>query len=288
MKVRHHMHTLKLRMQKLLKLPHSQKAVNMVYFEAKSVFASMLTCPMLNRDENFLFHGSSPFSPPPEVIPYVGDINTSRGYIDSYKLLNADPSKDVLLPCIYAMDKTHCDTFGRLQMEPVTISYGLMKHSTRSLPMAMRVLGFINHSPSIDDTNLEEDGTAGIPAPPTVDTTRVSHMEIPKHSSAQAAQNANDYHAQLQFILRELGFLSLQDRGFKWNLHYRGTVHKVTFRLYVPFIIGDTKGHDLLCGHYKCRTGNVAQLCCACQCPTNLSGWSKANFPLRKKNTSAN
>jgi hypothetical protein len=116
-----------------------------------------------------------------------------------------------------------------------------------------------------------------------MDATAIPHMAIPKHSSAQAAQNANDYHAQLQFILEESGFLSLQDRGFKWILHYRGEAHQVTFRLYVPFIISDTEGHDLfLCGHYKCRTGNVAQLCCACQCPTMLSSWSKANFPFRK------
>ena len=280
LKVRHHMHTLKPK-QKFLKLPHSQKTVNMVYFDAKSVFASLLTCPILNRDENFLFHGNSPIAPPPDVVSHIGDINTSRGYLDSYHRLVKNPTEDILLPCILAMDKTHCDTFGRLQMEPITISYGLMKHSTRSSPMAMRILGYINHSPNIEETHTEED-INGIPTP-TVGAATMPHMEIPKHSSAHAAQNANDYHAQLQFILKESGFLSLQDCGFKWILHFQGEDHKVTFRLYIPFIIGDTEGHDLLCGHYKCRTGNVAQLCRACECPTNLSGWSKANFPFRRQ-----
>ena len=283
LKERHQMHTLKPK-QKLLKLPHSQKTVNMVYFDAKSVFASLLTCPILNRDENFLFHGNSPFAPPPDVISHIGDINTSRGYLDSYHRLVKNPAEDILLPCILAMDKTHCDTFGRLQMEPITISYGLMKHSTRSSPMAMRILGYINHSPNIEETHVEED-INGIPTPSVSvgAAATMPHMEIPKHSSAHAAQNANDYHAQLQFILKESGFLSLQDCGFKWILHYRGEDHKVTFRLYIPFIIGDTEGHDLLCGHYKCRTGSVAQLCRACECPTNLSGWSKANFPFRRQ-----
>ena len=43
----------------------------------------------------------------------------------------------MLLPSILAMDKTHLGLAGRLQMEPITISHGLMKHSVRSQPIAM-------------------------------------------------------------------------------------------------------------------------------------------------------
>lgn len=30
-------------------------------------------------------------------------------------------------------------------MEPITISHGLLEHSVRCLPIAMRILGYINH-----------------------------------------------------------------------------------------------------------------------------------------------
>jgi hypothetical protein len=73
----------------------------------------------------------------------------------------------------------------------------------------------------------------------------------------------------------------LQNKGFCWKLHFSGRIYPVTFRTYVPFVVGDTKGHDVVCGHYKFRMGNVAQLCRACTCP-KLSGWSKSNFSLRK------
>jgi hypothetical protein len=45
-----------------------------------------------------------------------------------------------------AMDKTHIDMAIWLQMEPITLSHGLLKHEVRRLPIAMRILGYINHS----------------------------------------------------------------------------------------------------------------------------------------------
>ena len=45
-----------------------------------------------------------------------------------YDDLIKDPTKDMLLPCIFAIDKTHCDSSSCLQMEPLTISLGIFKH----------------------------------------------------------------------------------------------------------------------------------------------------------------
>ena len=86
---------------------------------------------------------------------------------------------------------------------------------------------------------------------------------------------------QIQFILQESGFLRLQSRGFKWNLHYNGKTYPAVFHPYVPFIIGDTEGHDRLCGHYTARFDKVKQICRVCECPTSLSGYSKSKFPHR-------
>lgn len=70
--------------------------------------------------------------------------------------------------------------------------------------------------------------------------------------------------------------------GFKSELRYRGQVFPVTFKMYVPFIVGDTKGHNRLCGHYNSKGQRVKQLCHACECPTELSRYSNANFQYRK------
>jgi hypothetical protein len=54
----------------------------------------------------------------------------------------------------------------------------------------------------------------------------------------------NEMHLQIEFILEESGFLDLQRKGFYWKLHYNEKVYPVVLHPYIPFIIGDSKGHD--------------------------------------------
>ena len=81
----------------------------MVYFDASQVFASLLSCPLLNRDENFLFHAhSDPFVEPSKSSD-IGDINTGRCYQRTYKELVKKKGVDIILPTVVAMDKTQVD-----------------------------------------------------------------------------------------------------------------------------------------------------------------------------------
>ena len=65
-------------------------------------------------------------------------------------------------------------------------------------------------------------------------------------------------------------------------LHYMGKPYPVVFHPYVPFIVGDTEGHDRLCGHYTAQFAKVNQLWRACECPTDMTGYSQARYPHRK------
>jgi hypothetical protein len=127
-------------------LPHSKRIVSVVYFDAREVFASLLSCPTINKDANFLFHGQegAPFVEPSRS-SNLGDIDTGRCYKRTYKALVKTKGVGMILPCVLAMDKTHIDSAGRLQMEPITILHGLLTHTVRSQPSAMRILGYINH-----------------------------------------------------------------------------------------------------------------------------------------------
>ena len=263
---------------KKLQLPHSKQTVEIVYFSAKAVMTSLLSCPQLNQDKNYLFNGESPLTPPNPRPNFVGDLNTGVNYIQTHARLIKNPDRDVLLPCILAMDKTHIDVYSRMQMEPLTISYGLVKRNIRSSPMAMRILGYINHQTKKGSQQGKNENAGDIMEAEEDDE---DSSEGDTTGLSQGAKNMNDYHAQVYFILKHSGFTELQQRGFQWNIHYQKKVFPVTFWMYVPFIVGDTEGHDQLCGHYKCRTGNVAQLCRACVCPTKLCGWSKAKFSYR-------
>jgi hypothetical protein len=104
---------------------------------------------LLNRDENYLF--DSPAKDPflvPSRSTNIGDINKGRCYRKTYEALVKEKDVDMLLPAIVAMDKMQVDTYGWLQMEPITISHGLTKHSICSKHTAMQILGYICHSPA--------------------------------------------------------------------------------------------------------------------------------------------
>ena len=136
-----------------------------------------------------------------------------------------------------------------------------MKHYVCKMPLATRVLGFINISPILLGNSAPNDCTVPTgtePLPRGCATKVVSDV----------ARRLNEYHLQIDCILLESGFLDLQQTGLKWNLNFCGKSFSDVLHAYISFIIEDTEGHDGLCGHFKSRTAKVAQLCRACECPT--------------------
>jgi len=261
-------------------LPYSERLAKVIYFPAIEVFRSLLTCPIINKDENFMFHNphypdtrsrSNPFAKPEET-DSVSDINTGRSFLRTYDALIKNDN-DMLFPCVLGIDATHVDNgSGRLKMEPLTISHGLLKYDVRKNPSSMRILGYVDQNPCL--------------VLPPHNTTSDYHLTDEQKRIAKnftkACISSLEYHMQIRCILEKSGFLAMQDNGFKWHLKYQGVSIPVNFRLYVPFIIGDTKGHDTLCGHYLSRGHGVQQYCRICVCPANQSGNSKArNYEKR-------
>jgi hypothetical protein len=260
-----------------LYLPYSNVTIKLAYFQASAIFTDLLSCGHLNVDANYIFDGDWNPDHDPYAVPsgnVIGDLNTGQSYLKTHHSLCKNPN-DMLLPCPLAIDKTMCDIggCGRLPLEPITLQYGMVQFNVRKKPEAMRVLGYI-HPLNID---LQ-------PAEPGVPFNLAPNAPLPMYTKCtNATWKVNEYHMQIDFILRKSGFLDLQERGIKWNIQYRGKSHPTVLHLYIPFIIGDTEGHDTLCGHYKSRTGGVAQLCRACECPTMKCGWSKGCQFVKRK-----
>ena len=265
-----------------LHLPYTDVTVKVAYFSAAAVFADLLSCPHLNKDANFIFHGDWNPDNDPYAVPngsVIGDLNTGQSYLKTHRSLCKNVN-DMLFACPFAIDKTTCDVSGsaRLPLEPITMQYGLVQFDIRKKPEAMRVLGYIH--PLKVDVKSAEPGAAVEPA---------ANAPLPMYKNcSNATWKVNEYHMQIDFILRKSGFLDLQERGIKWNIQYMGKSYPTVLRPFVPFIIGDTEGHDALCGHYKSRTSGVAQLCRVCECPTMKSGWSKARQFAKRKPSKVN
>lgn len=79
--------------------------------------------------------------------------------------------------------------------------------------------------------------------------------------SAATAVKAQDLHTQLDVILDRSGFKAMQDSGFRWKLNHNNEIKDVLFKIFVPFVKGDTDEHDKHCGSYTSRQQHVQQLC---------------------------
>jgi len=273
--------------EKQLYLPYSQRIVSVIYFDAAQVFASLLSCPLVNKDENFLFYPHDDPFIEPSTSGDIGDINTGRCYRKTYEALVKNKGVDMILPTVLAMDKTQVDTYGRMQMEPITLSHGLLKHAVRSQHSAMRVLGYIcqypAHTPTSRDLQTMTCPDKSVSADDLPDDTVIAEVALKLIPNVTwATYLLNEMHMQIKFILEESGFLKLQRNGFNWMLHYKEKVHPIVLHPYIPFIIGDTEGHDRLCGHYTTRFKTIQQLCRSCECPTRFTGYSKAKYRHRK------
>jgi proteasome lid subunit RPN8/RPN11 len=155
-------------------------------------------------------------------LSHVGDINTGRCYRKTYKALVKNKGvEDIILPSILAMDKTHINMAGRLQMEPITISHGLLKHTVRRQGVTVRILGYFYHSapaqlPALSELDTKFNAPSGLVAHGTVvveaPLRRIKNVTWPTYL-------LNELHIQIQFILEESGFLQLQRKRFQWYLH---------------------------------------------------------------------
>ena len=111
-----------------------------------------------------------------------------------------------------ATDKTHIDMAGRLKMEPITLSHGLLKHVVRRLTIAMRILGYINHSTPPHLPSLsEQDSELNTPVDLAKRTVIVKDPLKCDPNVTWPMYLLNEAHMQIQFILEESGIFKVTE-----------------------------------------------------------------------------
>jgi len=223
------------------KLPESLVKIGLNISKFKDLVYDLLTDPELMKDENLLFHNDDPFSPPPDWEPEVYmDINDGYVYRNAYQLYIKVPGRQVLMPIILFIDKTHLDVKGRLCLEPVYLTLGIFKKEVRMKKFSWRILGYIHNQSNI-----------------------VAAMT--------PLQKAKDYHFALGKIVESLKEVQELSGGIEWSFTYKEKLYNCCFVCPVLAVAGDKQGHDMLCAHYTSRT--LAKcLCHYCNCPTLRTG----------------
>ena len=259
-------------------LPHSKAKAQIVWNDAKQVIMSLLTDPRIT-DDDYLFYEDNPLSSPPERLNFVEDINTGRAYIKTYKKLITRPGEQVLLPVIFYIDAATTGQFADLPVTAVKLTLGIFSRKAREKDYCWRILGYIpavlKHKSKGRRIMLDSLHVDGVMA-------HQDALEDEGLADNNAISKAQDFHTMLEVVLKS--YVTLQNKGFLWDLPYKGRVFKdIEFVLFTPFIKVDGEEADKLCGKFLSRTRNVAQLCRYCECPTDKSDDPLADYRLKTK-----
>ena len=245
-------------------LPHSKARPQIVSFDAKNLMIELLTDPRI-VDDDYLFFGNDPLQPPPDTLNYVGDLNTGRAYTETYKRLITKPGKQVLLPVIFYIDGANTGQFSDLPITALKFTLGIFNRKARDRDFMWKTLGYV---PSI--AKFKSRGRRLLIDSGHVDSV-MAHpdaLDGEGENEENSANKAQDLHTMLDVLWES--FVELQKTGFVWDLHYRNKVYKgIEFVLFVPFLKVDGDEGDKLSGKFTSRTGNVANLCRYCECPTH-------------------
>lgn len=231
-------------------LPGAKLSTNLVYHDFTQCVYSILTDPELMKPENLLLgpNGELQYDPS-DMYGCLNDVNTGSCFRSAHQKYVLD-EHDLLCPIIFFSDKTHTDIHGRLCLEPVQFTLGIFNRETRSHPRAWRTLGYVN--------------------------------DLNKRYSGKGREKLQDYHLMLKVILKT--FVEAQKNPIIWEMNINGKTKFVRLKIPVMFVIGDTEGHDKLCGRYSCRV-NSQSLCRYCNIPFDATDDPFFQFRYTKVNT---
>ena len=213
-----------------------QYVVPATEFDFREVLVDMLSNEdIMNPNHLQFYDNSDPTKIHPQDTTNVGEIVTSDTFFRAHKRLCNKPD-DVLWPLIIYNDELNFDKYGKLKLDPLSMTFGRLPLHIRNQPFAWRMFGIV-HSIKYFDTDKKMDST--------------TKMKI--------------YHKVLHKLLRIVKEIQ-KEGGIPFDLpQVDGSTKRVNLIIYVQFIIGDTKGHDLLCGRmgsYHLGMNQLLRDCC--------------------------
>jgi hypothetical protein len=242
----------------VVRLPAANLPINIQTYDFYHAVYSLLTDPVLMREENLdLDFTSQPENNPLYPFPKPAmhqtrdrdfeykEFTDGDMYCIAYNKYCSDvqiEDRYIHMPLIIIgqLDKTFLDSKGKLTLEPFKISLHIFKEKVRRRDIAWRPLGYI-----------------------------CNQANLPKYKNPR--DKACDYHFILQQILKSFKKYCETYDVVLWDMKIRQSIVHVAFNPVFGFIIGDNEGHDRTCGKYLNRTTKVHRLCRYCDTPTDRS-----------------
>jgi hypothetical protein len=91
----------------------------------------------------------------------LSTVDSGQWYNSAYRHKAKDPSKDFMMPIIFACDETHLRKGGKASSWPLLFTTSILNQKTHNLPIAWRTLGHINNmsllQSATEDKNLSKE-----------------------------------------------------------------------------------------------------------------------------------
>ena len=219
------------------------------HFEFESMVKSLISDPRIL--ESLIINWENPSKAVASDKSELSDVHTGSWFHNTRKKMCTELNH-ALSPIIFACDRAHCDEGGksRLSLEPLLFTLAIIPEALRVHEWAWRPLGYLN--------NL--------------------HLAPSSEIGARLkGQNIRNTHRMLRVILS--GVKDIQTNG-GITFKFPQSQADIILKLPIAFVIGDCKGHDVLCGRYGSHS--IDYLCRDCTCP--LSEGDNHNFECEMRN----
>ena len=223
-----------------IKLP-TRREIDVTTFSFRKMICHMLSDVDLMKWDNLIFNklGHNPFHVETGSDQDPGEINTGKWFQKTFEEkiepnpIGPNGRRRILVPIIFYIDGLVLDAYGKLSLEPLTFTLGILKSKVRNQAFAWRTLGFMEDLDSLYGANLQ-----------------TPH------------DKANDYHAILACILEEFKQVQELNCPMPFDILIEGELHSVDLIFEVAYIIGDMKGLDMLAGRKMSHsTVGLTRLC---------------------------
>jgi hypothetical protein len=216
------------------------RSYHVVLHDTEVMVQLLLKSSLMAEEYMLLPDMDNPLAPPLPTVETIADVDTGQVFRSAHGHLCTGPN-DVMCPLIMYLARICLDQHGRCSLEPGCATLGIWNVANRKKAIAWRPLVYI---PNLYLLSKNENKF------------RMSRL-------AKLRMCHEILNAMLASVVK------LQSKGgVPFSFTYRGKRYDVNLKVFLMFIIGETEGHDKLCGRYNSRALQVKQVCRHCDIPT--------------------
>jgi hypothetical protein len=184
--------------------------IDVISFDFVPQLLSLLQNPSIMTEENLLIDFADPFAPYKSPNNYLSEAISGQVYKDAYKRLIRDPSRQLFVPVIQWIDRTHVTRNDRFTLKPYRFTPAIFKEKFRRTFAACKFHGFLPKEKGSTAQNRRKKG-----------------------------DNIRSYHAQLKEVIKTFASADSRLRNVQLPIGPNGSLIQCDIKTCLLYVIQD-------------------------------------------------